>query len=231
MKKYVEYPIGTIFGNIIYLGEDFYKIDPKWGKKRRVASFRCYCGNKFVSSLSAIKRGVIKSCGCYTKQITKQINTKHGLTKHPLYFVWQNMKNRCTNSNIENYKNYGFKGIYVCEEWKKDFLTFYNWALSNGWKKGLTIDRVDSNGNYEPSNCRCITFSAQARNRSSNILVDYNGQKLCLLDYCRILNLPYNKIRIRLTRYNWDLEKAISTPIKRKDILTVSSYEEFDYSI
>lgn len=231
MKYYKEFPLGTMFGDIKYIGEDFYKVDPKWGKKRRVASFECYCGNKFVSSFSAIKRGVIKSCGCYTIKRIKEVTTKHGLNKHPLYGIWQDIKNRCGNPNVSSYKNYGAKGIIICDEWKSEFLPFYNWSIENGWKEGLTIDRIDTTGNYCPENCRWTTFLVQARNRNSNIFVEYDGRQVCLKDYCSIKDLPYGKIRLRMTKFGWSFEKAISTPIKRKDILTVSSYEEFDYSI
>ena len=90
---------------------------------------------------------------------------KHGLTKHPLYKVWQDMKTRCYNNNNVNYKNYGGRGIIVCEEWLNDPKAFYDFALSHGWSKDLTIDRIDNNGNYEPNNCHFITRAENNRNQ------------------------------------------------------------------
>lgn len=90
---------------------------------------------------------------------------KHGLRNHALYRVWTRMKNRCYNTNARNYKDYGGRGITICEEWKDDFKTFYDWATNNGWKSKLTIDRIDVNGNYEPSNCRFENKTIQQHNR------------------------------------------------------------------
>ena len=90
---------------------------------------------------------------------------KHRLYKHPLYEVWKVMKKRCYNPNCKSYKNYGGRGIMIYYEWKDDFKKFYDWTMLNGYKKGLTIDRIDNDGNYEPSNCRFATRIIQGRNR------------------------------------------------------------------
>ena len=95
----------------------------------------------------------------------KHKNYKHGLCEHPLYNVWKNMKKRCYNKNVYNYKSYGGRGIIVCDEWRNNFKAFYDWALNNDYEKGLEIDRVDNDGNYEPSNCRFVTRSENQKNK------------------------------------------------------------------
>lgn len=100
---------------------------------------------------------------------------KHGLTKHPLFQVWADMKQRCTNKNMREYKNYGGRGITYCDEWK-EFLPFYNWAMESGYKRGLSLDRINVDGKYCPANCRWIPMPEQAGNKRNNVMVTYNGE-------------------------------------------------------
>lgn len=119
---------------------------------------KCECGTiKEILSTNLVRN--LKSCGC------KNGNTKHGLRKHKLYKVWLDMKARCTKSNRIEYKHYGGRGISVCDEWLNNPKLFIEWALNNGYEKELTIDRVDNNGNYEPSNCRFVNRSVQNSNK------------------------------------------------------------------
>ena len=149
--------------------------------KVRYGLYQCqYCGNEFEVRTQSIKGGNTSSCGCLAKEGN---NKSHGLIKHPLYTRWAGMHQRCYNKNNHKYKNYGARGIIVCDEWKNKFTNFYNWAIDNGWKEnsGLSLDRIDVNGNYEPNNCRWADATTQARNTrdiKSNNTSGYRGVHL-----------------------------------------------------
>ena len=141
---------------------------------------------------------------------------KHGKRKTKLYGIWNSMKDRCYNTNCKRFKDWGGRGIAVCSEWRNDFMSFYNWSMANGYKEGLTLDRIDNNGNYEPYNCRWITTKQQARNRRSNINYTINGVTRCILELCEILGLNPKTVYQRIHYYNWTIERALE--IDKKEI-------------
>lgn len=149
--------------------------------KVRFGLFICgFCGTKFKACIASVKRGNTQSCGCYRKQVMKNgINKKHNLGNTKIYNVWRGLKIRILNPNSKDYCEYGGRGITICDEWKNDFMSFYNWAISNGYEenKGLSIDRIDNNGNYCPENCRWVTQTIQCRNQriSKNNTSGYKG--------------------------------------------------------
>ena len=144
-------------------------------KKRRIALFECpHCHSYFETRVDRAKEKRVNSCGCVTKKKIAASISKHGdcsidSETHGIRSSWSNMKQRCANSNRNEYKYYGGRGITVCDEWD-DYIVFKKWAVSNGWSNGLQIDRIDVDGNYEPSNCRWVTpmENSQQRNKRSS---------------------------------------------------------------
>ena len=137
-------------------------------QKKRYGIYKCgFCGTKFKADTYAINRGHTKSCGCYHKRRTSETHKTHGFGYTRLYAVWTSMKDRVFKTKNKGYSDYGGRGITICEGWKDDFMPFYNWAMSNGYEenKGLSIDRIDNDGNYCPENCRWTTKTIQSRNQ------------------------------------------------------------------
>lgn len=134
----------------------------------------------------------------------------HGKGNTRLYSIWCGMKSRCANKNL---KYYGGKGIKVCNQWLNSFETFYDWAIDNGYRENLTIDRIDNNGNYEPSNCRWADNKQQSINRTSNIFYEYKGKRLSIIEWAELYNIPYKLLHQRLRTYKWDIDKALNTGI------------------
>lgn len=124
----------------------------------------------------------------------------HGMSQTKPYKVWLGMKTRCTNPNHKNYLQYGGRGISVCKEWSESFETFYEWLINNGYKDGLTVDRIDVNGNYDPGNCRLITQAEQTRNKRNNRYITINGITKPLIDWCKYYGISRNTVYDRLYR-------------------------------
>lgn len=125
----------------------------------------CECGTRRVVDKYSLLRGNSKSCGCLNREQSLKRFTKHGQSDHPLNSVWSAMVGRCHREKHKMFGYYGARGISVCDEWRVDFTKFLDWSLANGWKTGLEIDRVDNDGNYEPSNCRFVDRSTNVNNR------------------------------------------------------------------
>lgn len=144
----------------------------------------------------------------------------HKLSQTDLYWVWAQIKSRCLRKTDKSYKNYGGRGISICNEWKNSFISFYNWSVQNGYtenkctKSGrniLSIDRIDNDGDYCPQNCRWVNDKKQSRNRRSNRYFEYNNQKLCLSDWAKKMGMHEATLRTRLNK-GWSLERALNTP-------------------
>lgn len=134
-------------------------------QKRKYGVYKCQCGNIFKSQIYNVNNGNTNSCGCYAKAKAISNNTTHGKSKTNIYRVYRGMLFRCYSSSYKEFKYYGGAGIEVSEEWRNGFMSFYNWAIANGYKQGLSIDRINSLGNYEPTNCRWTNNTIQSRNR------------------------------------------------------------------
>ena len=180
-------------------------------ERKRFGIYECgFCGNKFRTQTSFVKSGHTKSCGCYQKRRASE--TKHGLIGTRLYSIWTNMKDRVSNIKNKAYNSYGGRGITVCEEWKNDFVSFYAWAMSNGYSDELTIDRIDNNGNYCPENCRWTTKSIQSRNKRKfkNNTSGYRGVSYFKRGGNYQAYIRINKKRISLGYYKTAVEGAIA---------------------
>lgn len=177
-----------------------YRDKPKW-------LCRCDCGKEVEVLASNLTSNHSKSCGCYNVEQAIKNATKHEMYGTRLYKIWQDMKRRCESPVELSYKNYGGRGIKVCQEWS-EFQPFMDWALNNGYQEDLTIDRINVNGNYEPNNCKWSTLKEQARNKRNNYMVSFNGETKPLATWCEIFNLNYNTVYMRLKKYRWSVEEA-----------------------
>lgn len=181
---------------------------------------RCSCGKEKIVYLKHLKSGASKSCGHDKHKLMSKVgkmNKISGLSDTRLYGIWQNMKKRCYNQEIPSYKNYGGRGITICKEWINDIKCFYDWAINNGYNDNLTIDRINNNGNYEPSNCRWVTAKVQANNRRKSICTRYltfNNKTQSAKEWSEELNINYSTLSCRINKLGWNDNEAISTPIK-----------------
>ena len=160
----------------------------------------CDCGNKIVVTTANLNSHRVCSCGCLKIEKLVQRSTKHNQRHTHLYEVWKSMKQRCYNPKLKVYKNWGARGIKICEDWLNDFQSFYDWSMTNGYKDELTIDRIDVNGNYEPSNCRWVDRKTQAANTRLAKLITINGESKCIAEWCRIYNVNRATYNSRVRR-------------------------------
>lgn len=195
-------------------------------KGRAMWKCKCQCGNIVVVPGKNLRNGRRKSCGCLRHEelvARNQGMAKHNMSQSRLHKTWSGMKSRCYYENDISYKLYGGRGIRVCDEWKDDFIAFRDWALSHGYRENLTIDRIDTNGNYEPRNCRWATVKEQANNRRSSHFLTMNGETKTIQQWSDELGIKDVTIHARL-KNGWGIEKALTEkPLKRgaKNVLSV----------
>lgn len=204
MGKFIDL-VGQKYNRLMVIERASDHIFPS-GNKNICWKCKCECGNEVVVTASHLRSGHTKSCGCYSREMSKckeVKHRKHGLTfevgRKPtrLYRIWSQMKTRCFNLNDEHFKDYGGRGITVCDEWKDDFQAFHDWAVANGYADGLTIDRINVNGNYEPSNCRWATAKEQNSNRRNTPVVTFEGITKTLLEWSEITGVGYQTLYYR----------------------------------
>lgn len=205
---------GLKFGKLTVIKFDYYHIQPS-GNKVPYWLCKCDCGNFKSVAKSHLLTGHTTSCGCFWKESIKKKLTKHNQSHTRLHDIWMGILKRCYNPNAKRYKIYGAKGIRICDEWKNDFSCFYQWAIENGYKDNLTIDRIDNNKNYEPENCRWVDYKTQARNKSSNTLLTFNGETHCISEWAEITGISAFAISQRLRVLNWSVEKTLTKPVRK----------------
>lgn len=142
-------------------------------------------------------------------------SVRHGLSKTRLHRIWHSMYCRCYYPTTNQYKNYGGKGVKVCDEWKHNFVNFYNWAMSNGYNDSLTLDRIDNNKNYCPENCKWSTLEQQNNNRTTSKFITYNGKTQTQIQWCREYNINVVTFSDRIKR-GWSIEEALTLPSNSK---------------
>lgn len=155
---------------------------------------KCDCGKTTEVTTDKLRSGNTISCGCHRKEL----RLKHGLCGTRLYIIWGNMVQRCTNPNNNNYPKYGGRGISICDDWRNDFQSFYNWAIANGYSDGLQIDRINNDGDYEPGNCRWVTAVNNLNNTSRNVIITHNGETHTVSEWARITGINEKTMRNRI---------------------------------
>lgn len=203
--------IGEQIGHVVVVAEDNPHITPNGTKHRRYIC-QCECGNfKSFIEWNLKKSGDHANCGCVNRREVAERSRTHGKSYTKLYGIWGSMIKRCRNPKDYHYKQYGGRGITVCDEWF-DYTTFESWALSNGYAEGLSIDRIEVNGNYCPQNCRWTTDYTQMNNRRNTYYLEYNGVRLSLSEWSAQTGLRRETIRQRILA-GWSIEKALTTPL------------------
>jgi hypothetical protein len=184
--------------------------------------FACDCGKKRAVRSADVKCGKTQSCGCLQHESTMAAlkimhtaNFKHGMSHERIYKIWECMKARCGRASVPSFKNYGGRGIHVCDEWINDPKAFVDWALSHGCSPELTIDRKDNNKGYSPDNCRWATYTEQAKNKCNNVFVTINGTTKILADWSKEYKIPWDTLDDRIKR-GMSPEDAVNTPLRKR---------------
>lgn len=186
---------------------------PERADYRRQWLCRCECGNLVEVNGSKLRSGHTRSCGCLEREFIANVNKKYKYRDLRLYRIWKAIQQRCSDKNGREYHNYGGRGIRVCDEWTDEsngFERFYEWAMSNGYNKDLTIDRVDVNAGYSPDNCRWITNKKQQNNRRDNVNLTYNGETHTMQEWSELLNVPYTTLRYHIRTRHRSLTEYIN---------------------
>lgn len=172
----------------------------------------CDCGTECIVQSSNLKNQKNISCGCNRRQLASKKFKTHGMAKTRLYREWRRMKERCLLQTKEGYERYGGRGITVCAEWSESFEAFRDWAMANGYRDDLTLDRKDNDGPYCPENCRWITNAEQQSNKSNNRFITFDGRTQTLSQWARETGIRKDTLRLRLKK-GWSVERALTEPI------------------
>ncbi len=212
MGKYDEDNLVPWKSSTVYAGQKYGRLtivstEQIFGTYKYYARCNCDCGTKdFVTRIDKLRNGTVTGCGCVQREVT----TTHGCWGNPIFHVWVGLMSRCCNPKDKRYPYYGGRGITVCEEWKD--VNKFILDMEPTYQKGLQIDRRDNDQGYNPDNCHWVTQIEQARNKSSNIKLSYDGKTLCLAEWSQITNLSYGTLWERVKILGWSAEKTLTTP-------------------
>ena len=226
MGKKIEYQSGQIVGGCAYLKEVDPYVNPN-GRKVRKAQFKCACGKIFTTTITSITTGNTKSCGCLHVNRAKTLNLTHGLSQHPLYQRWVAMKRRCYDQKYSGYKYYGIRGITMYSKWIYDFKSYFDYVMSleNAMRPGLTIDRENNDGNYEPGNLRWATKHVQAANQGKR-RINTSGYTGVWFNKCSNKwesGITVNRNRIYLGKF----ELLMDAVIARREYINENNLQEY----
>lgn len=213
----IEYKTGDKIGNCTFVKE----VDKRPTSKNRRAEFICKCGKPFVCDILWVRSGNTLSCGCHNKKVQSERNLVHGhsilTNRSKEYMIWQGMKARCLNPKHKQYKDYGGRGIKVCDRWLHSFPNFLDDMGQKPTPKH-TLDRKENDGNYEPSNCKWSTYLEQQANTSRTTYVNYEGQRISLIEISKRFSINPKVVWARLYRYKWTLQDALAKPVQKKQV-------------
>ena len=203
--------IGDRFGRLTIISRADDYIKPS-GDHRPCWNCKCDCGNITIVRGDDLISHHIQSCGCLRKEKASLHFATHNLSNTRIYGIYTDMKYRCYNSNAKAYKNYGGRGIIICDEWlgNDGFINFYNWSITHGYADNLTIDRINVDGNYEPNNCRWIPKEYQSSNLRRNKYVYFNNEKYTIPQLSNILGISVQLLKYRLKSNNFDLSSLFT---------------------
>ena len=202
MSKLIDLT-GQRFGRLVVVGRAENSTD---GRVRWLC--KCDCGQSKIVLREHLKKGRTKSCGCVKSESSSKRFKKHGGRKSKLYHVWSSMKDRCTNQDCKQFEDYGGRGIKVCKEWMDDFSAFQKWALENGYKEGLTIDRKNNDKGYSPDNCRWTDAKTQGNNKRNCRYITHNGKTKTVAEWSEITGIPHETLLYRLN-HGWETGRIL----------------------
>lgn len=199
-------------------------------KGRTMWHCRCDCGKELDVWACQLRKGQY-SCGCAKNKRISEKLTKHGKTNTKLFGIWTHMLERCYKQYHKSYKDYGGRGISVCNEWKNNFMNFYNWAMENGFDETAdfmqcTLDRIDVNGNYEPNNCRFVSMKEQCNNRRNSRFLEYSGEAHTVSQWAELIGISYSALEKRL-ELGWTIGQALGFEY-RKGVRVKTRYSNYD---